>query len=156
MSEPFVLLPGEGRRLWHYGDLMTIKADAAATGGLVTVMEQATAREVDTPLLHRHEHEDQAWYVLDGEVRFFVGETIHDTVAGTFAYGPRGVPHAHQVLSDRATLLVLTMPGGLEQFWYDSGEEAASPDIPPDGSGPIDATTRRAMLQARGVELIDR
>jgi quercetin dioxygenase-like cupin family protein len=140
--------------LWHYGDRISILAASEETGGRFTVIEQATAREDTPPPLHRHEREDQAWYVLWGTVRFFVGDTQWDVSAGAFVYGPSGVPHAHQVISDEAVMLVLTLPGGLERFWIESGVPVDTPDLPPDASGPLDPDTKRSMLRGYGVEVI--
>jgi mannose-6-phosphate isomerase-like protein (cupin superfamily) len=43
--------------------------------------------------LHRHRIEDEAWYVLEGELRFQYGTREFDAGAGSGVLLPRGTPH---------------------------------------------------------------
>ena len=43
--------------------------------------------------LHVHHHEDEAWYVLEGTVRFQLGGQEVEAPAGAAVVGLRGVPH---------------------------------------------------------------
>jgi uncharacterized RmlC-like cupin family protein len=55
--------------------------------------------EVRSPLprggipLHTHRSEDEAWYVLDGTLRFQYGRREFDAGAGSGVLLPRGTPH---------------------------------------------------------------
>ena len=50
-----------------------------------------------TPL-HVHEMLDEGWYVIEGELTFWVGDhTVHVLGPGDYAEGPRGVPHTVEV-----------------------------------------------------------
>jgi mannose-6-phosphate isomerase-like protein (cupin superfamily) len=42
---------------------------------------------------HVHPEEDEWFYLLDGRMSFYVGDTHLSVTAGSFAFGPRGVPH---------------------------------------------------------------
>jgi len=44
--------------------------------------------------LHVHHHEDEAWYVLEGTLKFQLGDQEVDALAGSAVLGPRGIPHA--------------------------------------------------------------
>jgi quercetin dioxygenase-like cupin family protein len=73
--EAYWLGPGEGDARWVLGELDTIKATGAQTGGLFGLKESKAAKG-NGPPLHVHEHEDEACYVLEGEVTFFVGDGV--------------------------------------------------------------------------------
>jgi mannose-6-phosphate isomerase-like protein (cupin superfamily) len=43
--------------------------------------------------LHRHRIEDEAWYVLEGKLRFQYGTQEFEASGGTGVFLPRGTPH---------------------------------------------------------------
>src|SRR5438093_8742568 len=43
--------------------------------------------------LHLHRNEDEVWYVLEGALRFRIGDEEIDAPAGSAALAPRGKPH---------------------------------------------------------------
>jgi mannose-6-phosphate isomerase-like protein (cupin superfamily) len=63
--------------------------------------------------LHQHEREDEAWFVLQGRMRVWVGDAEIDAEPGSFVLAPRGVPHtfAREPGSD-FKLLLLIAPAG--------------------------------------------
>jgi mannose-6-phosphate isomerase-like protein (cupin superfamily) len=42
---------------------------------------------------HIHHRDDEAWYVLDGALRFRLGDDEIEASAGSGVLGPRGLPH---------------------------------------------------------------
>jgi mannose-6-phosphate isomerase-like protein (cupin superfamily) len=97
-----------------------VKASADTTGGALTVFEENDP--VDTPL-HVHEHEDELFYVLEGEHVFEVGDREHRAGPGELVFAPRGVPHSQRrVVPRKGRTLVLTVPGGLEGFFRELAE----------------------------------
>ena len=42
---------------------------------------------------HVHPEEDEWFYVLEGEITFWVADTRLSLKAGSFGFGPKGVPH---------------------------------------------------------------
>ena len=107
--DAYSLGPGEGDPRWVMGELDTIKATAAQTGGLFGLT------------LHVHKHEDEACYVLEGEVTFFVGDDVISASTGTWVYLPRGIPHSLRIESSEARTLWLIVPGGFESFFVERG-----------------------------------
>jgi quercetin dioxygenase-like cupin family protein len=129
--------PGEGEHLWFFGGLTTIKADGAETGGRVTVTEQLAPRGSGSPL-HVHHNEDEWFYVIEGELTIWVeGKTVV-AGAGSFAFGPRDVPHTFVVSSEQARFLLVTEPAGFEGFVRALATPAAAPEIPPAPTAPPD------------------
>ncbi len=51
---------------------------------------------------HLNSHEGQEFnYLLSGEMRFFLGDTVHDLSEGDSVYFDSSLPHAMQVLGDK-------------------------------------------------------
>ncbi|HET7093447.1 MAG TPA: quercetin 2,3-dioxygenase [Thermomicrobiales bacterium] len=129
----YLLGPDEGDGYWFLGTLMTVKAGEAQTGGAFTLIEQIAPAGFGPPP-HVHRAEDEAFYILDGELRVTCGERTWDAPAGSFVFLPRGVPHAFTVAGDRPSrLLQLTTPAQFERFVAEIGEPAAQPTLPPPG-----------------------
>jgi mannose-6-phosphate isomerase-like protein (cupin superfamily) len=66
---------------------------------LVVVEWRADAGGSDPPLyiapLHLHRSDDEAWYVLDGALRFRLGDDEVEVEAGGAVMAPRGVVHTY-------------------------------------------------------------
>jgi mannose-6-phosphate isomerase-like protein (cupin superfamily) len=45
--------------------------------------------------LHVHHADDEAWYVLDGVLRFRIGEETFEAGPGSAVLAPKGTPHAY-------------------------------------------------------------
>jgi len=120
----------EHRAVWWQGNLFRIKALAQATGGAFGLAEATFWAGMATPL-HVHHREDEAFYVLEGEIRFRRGDEEFTASPGDFVFGPREVPHSFKVLGSGARALVLVTPGGLEQMFVDGGLPVTDPTTPP-------------------------
>jgi quercetin dioxygenase-like cupin family protein len=145
--------PGEGTAVWHLGMLLTFKATGAGTAGRCWAKELLAPRGAATPL-HVHSLEDEAFYVLDGEVSLHLGDEVLRAAAGTFAWGPRGLPHAFRVESETARMLVLGTPAGFERFFLDTGTATTSAGLPPAGGPPPALEVLVAAARRHGVEII--
>ena len=89
IAEIILLGPGEGSAVKVLGGKYTFKAAANDTGGAYALWEISTPAAANGPPPHIHEREDEAFYVLEGEMTFQIGErTVHAT-AGTFGFARR-------------------------------------------------------------------
>jgi quercetin dioxygenase-like cupin family protein len=150
---PIVAGPGEGEALWFLGVLATVKASAETTGGAVAVIEHLAPRGTGSPL-HVHSREDEWFYVIEGEVTFWIdGETIV-APAGSFVFGPKGIPHTFIVSSDEARFLLVTEPAGFESFLRAMGRPAESLTIPPPAAPPSDLAPLIAAAAEYGIEIL--
>ena len=67
--------------------------------------------------LHRHNEEDESFYVQEGEIEFQLDDRILVATAGTFIYSPKGKHHRiKNTTSVAAKMLALVMPAGVEKF----------------------------------------
>lgn len=145
--------PGEGDHLWFFGGLTTIKADGAGTDGRVMVTENLMPRGPGSPL-HVHHREDEWFYVLEGELTFWVGGTTIVAPAGAFVYGPREVPHTFVVSSDQARFLLVTEAAGMEGFIRAGSEPAQRPEIPPAPTEAPDVEAITRLAASYGIDII--
>ena len=123
--------PGEGSAIWFLRNRMTVKATAASTGGAFGLLESVIAPGFSPPL-HVHHREDEAFYVLEGELTMRCGERTFRALPGSFVFLPRDVPHTFLVEGDRpARMLTLLTPGGGEGVFIDGGRPAESEGLPP-------------------------
>lgn len=126
---PFVLAAGQGESVWSLGGRFTMKADAAVTEERFALVE-ALAFQSTEPPLHIHHREDEAWYILDGKMTFYVADEVMEATTGCFAFAPRGIPHTFTVDVEPTRVLVFASPAGFEHFALELGKPAHD-DTPP-------------------------
>ena len=116
-----VLGPGEGQTVLVPGHKVTHKLSGADTDGAFSLLEVELTG--DGPPQHIHKGEDETFYVLEGEVKFLLGETTSIAKAGSFVSIPRGTVHAFcRVDKKNAKLLTTFTPAGFEKFFDDAGD----------------------------------
>jgi quercetin dioxygenase-like cupin family protein len=135
--------PGEGDARWVLDELDTIKATAAQTGGLFALKESRSARGSGPPL-HVHEREDEACYVIEGDVTLFVGDEVISATSGTWVYLPRRTPHSLRVDSDQARMLWLIVPGGFDSFFVELFPAATDGSTPSTEQPDVERMTEAA------------
>jgi len=84
--------PAGGDSVWLVGDRITVKLTSEDTGGVYSVAEEVTPPQGGPPP-HTHSQEDEALYVLEGEVEFLLGEDTIPAGPGSCVYAPRGALH---------------------------------------------------------------
>ena len=131
-----------------------IKATAADTGGQMTLVEITEPPAAEAPL-HVHRNEDEGFWVIDGSVRFEVGDETIDARAGDYAFGPRNVPHRYTVGPDGCRMLFMLTPGGFEHLLRKTSEPAAARTLPPSSAEAPDMDQLAAVAAAHGNELLD-
>lgn len=150
---PFALQPGEGETRWFIGALGTIKADAATTDGQLAVLEFLWPQDSGSPL-HVHHNEDEWFYVIEGEVTFWVGGKVIVAPAGSFVYGPRDIPHTFLVTSTVARFLMVTQPGPFADFVRAMSEPAQRATLPPASVQPPSPEELTAKAAEYGMEIL--
>jgi len=128
-----VLQPGEGKTVSVLGDQITYKAVGADTGGAYGLVEATAPDGSAGPPPHIHHTEDEAFYVLEGELTVLIGDQVRKASAGTFAFIPRGSVHTYSNEADQpARALVILSPAGFEHAWEEMSAVAPRADTPPD------------------------
>jgi mannose-6-phosphate isomerase-like protein (cupin superfamily) len=99
-----------------------LKASRQSTGGAVSVFETSIGAG---PPLHVHDREDECFYVLDGELSVRCGGDAFDAAAGSFVFLPRGRPHRFWAAGAAARLLLIAVPGGIEDYFAEINAAAS-------------------------------
>ena len=136
---------------WWQGSRMTIKARAEDTGGALGLVEADFYRGFGPPL-HVHTREDEAFYVLEGDIRIRQGDEEFVAGAGAWVWGPRGVPHAFKVESESARALVIVTPGGFERMFEVGGVPVSESAEPPEQE--YDPEAAVALAKRFGFEVV--
>jgi mannose-6-phosphate isomerase-like protein (cupin superfamily) len=130
-QQHYALNSREGNATWFLGTLMTVKAGHEETGGAFTLIEAEMPAGFSPPP-HVHHDEDEAFYILAGELTVFCNEETFKAGAGSFIFLPKGSTHSFTVEgSEPARMLQLTLPAGFEHFAAEVGEPAQTLTLPP-------------------------
>jgi quercetin dioxygenase-like cupin family protein len=128
-SRAFKLETPDARTYQMRGTLWRVLATGADTGGVVGAIDEKVAHGLAAPM-HAHEDCDEIFYVLDGELTFFVGDERIEAAEGAFVYLPRFVHHGFQCNSKDARVFNFVTPAGFEQLVIDKGTPAKHDDEP--------------------------
>ncbi|MFE9885112.1 cupin domain-containing protein [Streptomyces scopuliridis] len=120
-----IIVPSsEGDTRFINGDVFTIKLRSALATGSLGFLEADVPPGVSA-IPHTHGTEDEAFYLVSGEVEFVNGNTTHRCHAGDFVFIPRGTRHGYTNIGTHdAKMLIFFAPGGAEDLWGEVGEEA--------------------------------
>jgi quercetin dioxygenase-like cupin family protein len=122
-SQPAAAAPDA---LWSLGCLFVLRAAGEEMEAI-----EAIAPPGYSPPLHRHDFGSESFYVLEGSVRFVVGDDDAVYGPGDFIRVPPGVAHSFETLGD-APLRTLSFvaPGGLWAFFAECGRPAEALRLP--------------------------
>lgn len=121
------------------------------TGGRFFVCRYENLTPADAPPFHRHSREEEVWMIHGGEFRFWIGgtslatATTHDVGPGDVVFGPRGIAHTFQSLTDHGDCTIIWSPGASQDYFLNVGKAASRED-----SEHLDS------YDAIGVEVLDR
>ena len=90
------------------------------TGGAFTFIEWSAPAGFGPPL-HVHGREDEAFYILDGQISVECGAKRFTAGPGDFTFLPRGIPHTFLVTRGPVRGLQITAPAGFEEFIAEAG-----------------------------------
>ncbi|CAD7712459.1 hypothetical protein LMG31886_01100 [Xanthomonas hydrangeae] len=152
MANGFSVDAGEGERVWFVADTLIFKATAATTDGSYTVVECLTSPG-NGPPPHIHTNEDEFWFVLDGTFEIHIGDAVHSVGPGGFAFGPRGIMHHFRnTASTPSRILLGFTPGGIEDFFRESGQPVTN-DGPPPAVDAAEIARMKAAAARHGIVL---
>ncbi|WP_224999809.1 cupin domain-containing protein [Cesiribacter sp. SM1] len=126
------------------------------TNNAFALMEAELHRGGEPPA-HVHTHEDESFYILEGSIKYYIGQQELLANPGDFVFLPKGVPHYFEVQSGIVKKLMLVSPAGLGKWFWDNSVPA--PDMKPlplpQEPPPADVTDHYVRsLQAYGIEQV--
>lgn len=111
--------PRKAIRLLGWKTIVLIGGEQS--GGRLSLIECEGVRGDALPL-HVHQNEDEALYVLEGELTVLLGGGEHFAPAGAAVVLPRRVEHSFVVESEEAQVLLVFSPAGFEGLLEEMGQ----------------------------------
>ena len=118
---PYGVHVDEAPSFWAADSLISVLATREQTGGSYSLLHKRCPKG-SGPAIHIQE-QDEALYVLSGELTVTAREERYTAHAGSFVYLPAGTEHSFCVNSKESRILTWHVPGAPEQ----TEEELASP-----------------------------
>ncbi len=144
-TEAYLSQPGESEVRWTGETSTCFLATGALTGGAFALVEARVNGGESVPL-HKHDEDMESFYVLEGEVSFYLGDQSGQrAVAGAFVYIPAGTIHGFRIESNVARYLILTTPRHAEFYRAINS---------PSPSATIDSAVIEQAFQAYGIEFV--
>lgn len=130
----------DGIQVWQ-------RASGGDTNGALGLIEQVVPPGLGSPW-HVHANEDEEFYILAGQTRFFCNGESRVIGPGGYVFLPRGIPHGFRTEGDvPCRSLLFTTPSGFEQFVA----ELSSPTPP---KGPLDMALVVATAARYGIDIL--
>ncbi|MCU0545614.1 MAG: cupin domain-containing protein [Oscillatoriaceae cyanobacterium Prado104] len=146
--------PGGGRSYYFGQDLYTFKAIGEETGQAYALCEVIVAPGGGSPP-HRHQREDESFYVQEGEIEFQLDDRNFVATPGTFLYSPKGQLHRFtNATATPAKIMVWVNPAGFEKFIAEVGKAANSQITPGATLSPEDLAKILNAAPKYGIEIV--
>jgi mannose-6-phosphate isomerase-like protein (cupin superfamily) len=109
-KRPVVIAPGKGHRI---GNVEFLARTADTPRFNFGIIEIVAGRELEA---HVHGEEDDAFYILEGELTFMIGGEEAAAPPGTFVLAPPGVEHGFRNDGDvPVRMLNIHAPAGFDR-----------------------------------------
>jgi mannose-6-phosphate isomerase-like protein (cupin superfamily) len=149
-----VAVSGKEALIW-LGELAIIHTDGQETGGHYSMVELYATKEGEAPW-HIHHREDEGFFIMDGEMTFYIGNKVVKGKAGDFILAPKGVPHMYTVDNPgHARVLMTFSPAGFEGFVRATSVPATSLVPPHPETVNIDYDEVMKVAGQFGAEFVD-
>lgn len=149
-STSVIARPSLANSTWYGSALISFLATAETTEGRYALLAMRLQRGFTPPAPHRHGPED--FYIIRGQLRFWVGSDEIVATAGDLVRTPPGIWHTILVESDEAEFLVVFSPPGMEGFFRELSRPAEAMEPPAGRVGPPDPDRLRALGPKYGIE----
>ncbi|MEU2777627.1 cupin domain-containing protein [Streptomyces sp. NPDC007162] len=127
MSIPYLAQREDQQQLeWIAGSVFSVLLDAEATGGQLTVGRFDVSKG-EAPPYHVHNNEDEVFLLLSGSALVWADGVEHELREGGIVFLPRRIPHGYRITSEKADLLLISTPGGLEKMFRHAGRDLREP-----------------------------
>ena len=146
--------------LAYMGSNISLLAMGEETGGRFALME-FHSRPGNEPPPHIHEWEHELYYLLEGRMEFYCESEILSIGAGEAVFLPQGKAHAFYIRSPVVRALISVQATderavGLDRYFIDMGEPAASIELPDHQATHVMSDPARAIrvAAANGIRIL--
>ncbi|GAA1933443.1 cupin domain-containing protein [Streptantibioticus ferralitis] len=131
MSMAYLAQPDQQQQLeWLDGGTLAMLLDGKATDGQLMIGRFDVA-EGEAPPYHKHTREDEVFLLIKGTALVWCDDQEYELAEGGIVYLPRNIPHGYRITSQKADLLMINTPAGIEGMFRETGRDKATPR--PDG-----------------------
>jgi len=116
---------------WYKGLLLSRMAGPADNNGAFD-FTIAKVRPGTEPPPHVHSREDEFFYLLSGEMRFYVDGKVFSVTAGECIFLPRRISHAWLIGSEDANMIAVITPAGFTDALEKMSAPAERMEVPTD------------------------
>jgi quercetin dioxygenase-like cupin family protein len=110
-----------------------IKVSSKDMNNDLTVFEYI-GNEKGGPPLHVHPHQDEIFFIVEGDYLFQVGTEKHNLKTGDTIFLPRTIPHTFAQLSETGKMFFLFQPSGKMEDFFRAIANLTSPPTPEQGA----------------------
>jgi quercetin dioxygenase-like cupin family protein len=143
--EDFMHSAAEGGYRQYHGGFFKVLLSAEQTGKAMALMDTTLPKGAEPPP-HLHTREDEMFYLMEGNVKFRIGDAVIDGVPGAAVFAPRQVPHQITITTPTARFLTLITPGDFLAYFVETSVETDAPKIvPPQGLPPAEVIAQMTI-----------
>lgn len=121
---------------WNVGTYWRFLSTSATTAGRSTTFEELCPPGVVAPP-HVHEDEEEAFYVLEGNLVFLLGDEEIEAPPGTYVHIAPGTLHGFRCDSEVGRVFNTLVPGGFDHGISERGVPAPGVSMPPPGESAL-------------------
>ncbi len=122
---------------WHVGTYWRLLSSTQGSEGRSVTFDELCPQGVVAPP-HVHDQEEEAFFVLEGDLVFTLGDEEIEAPPGTYVYVPPGVRHGFRCRSAVGRVYNTLTPGGFDHRLLTEGTPATIVELPPPGVSAID------------------
>ncbi|TDD57677.1 cupin domain-containing protein [Kribbella antibiotica] len=135
-ARPYVWAPDQSPAYWNVGTYWRVLADGSQTDGRSCTFEELCPQGLVAPP-HVHDKEEEAFFILEGDFVFTVGDEEIPAGPGSYIYLPPKVRHGFRVESEVGRVYNMLTPAGFEQNIITNGQPAPQVSMPPPGTSAV-------------------
>lgn len=127
MSMAYLAQPEQQQQLeWLDGGTLGILLDGKATAGQLMV-GRFDVSAGEAPPYHKHTREDEVFMLIKGTALLWCDDEEMELSEGGIVFLPKNIPHAYRITSQKADLLMINTPAGIEGMFRYSGRDKSTP-----------------------------
>jgi quercetin dioxygenase-like cupin family protein len=131
-EQGWAMTAGDAPAFWNVGTYWRFLSTDATTSGRSTTFEELCPPGVVAPP-HVHDHEEEAFFVLEGNLVFLLGDQEIAAPPGTYIYIAPGTLHGFRCDSEVGRVFNTLVPGGFDHGISEQGIPAPQITMPPPG-----------------------
>jgi quercetin dioxygenase-like cupin family protein len=129
-SDGYVLGRDGSLAFWHVGTYWRLLSSTNGSDGRSVTFDELCPTGVVAPP-HVHDNEEEAFFVLEGDLVFTLGQDEVEAPPGTYIYIPPGIRHGFRCRSAVGRVYNTLTPGGFDHGLLTDGTPATIVELPP-------------------------